>query len=205
MKKRKFFAGFMEFLAALLALLVLGLCSSRTGQPPALLREPPEAGARVEEFLDALCRTDWAAAGGCIYGTPDLSRLSRGDGPLWDAFWDSLSYELPEHCNANAQGLQMEVRLHRLNLDTVATRLNRRSRVLLKQRVARAEHVEEIYDVNHAYREDFVNDVLDDALADVLRGTLPTQQMTVPLGLVYEAGSWWILPGPELADALSGG
>ena len=205
MKKRKIFAGFMEFLAAFLAVLTLGLCSSRTGRPPALLCEPPEAGARVAGFLDALCAADWATAGAFVYGTPDLSQLGQGEGPLWEAFWASLSYALPEHCSAAAQGLQMEVCLHRLDLDAVAARLNRRSTALLKRRVARAEHMEEIYDDSQHYREDFVKDVLDDALADVLRGTLPLEEVTVPLGLVYENGTWWVLPGPELADALSGG
>ena len=205
-----------KFLAVILCL--VGLCAAAAAvylstqfmdANPILLTPPDEAKNRVVAMMDAVCQGDYAEASQSILGTPSLG-VDREAGSdvgiiIWEAFQESMSYELVGECYTTEQGLAQNVTFTCLDITSVTEQLRDRSQVMLEQRVAEAENVSEIYDDNNEYREDFVMDVLYDAATDALKEN--TREMTVELTirLSYQDGSWWVVADEALLDAISGG
>ena len=83
--------------------------------------------------------------------------------------------------------------------------LKERAQTLLEKRVEEAENMDEVFDKNLQYREDFVMDVLYDAAAAALRedATTTTTELTVKMS--YQNETWWIIADRDLLDAISGG
>ena len=205
-----------KFLAVILCL--AGLCAAAAAvylsvqfmdTKPILLTPPDEAKTRVVAMMDAVCQGDYAEASQSILGTPSLG-VDREAGSdvgimIWEAFQESLSYELVGECYTTDQGLAQNVTVTCLDITSVTEQLRDRSQTMLEQRVAEAENVSEIYDDNNEYREDFVMDILHTAVTDALKEN--TREMTVELTvrLSYQDGSWWVVADEALLDAISGG
>ena len=68
-----------------------------------------------------------------------------------------------------------------------------------------AERLDEVYDENLQYREDFVMDVLYDAAAAALEEDAQTVTTKLTLKMSYQGQKWWIIADRELLDAISGG
>ena len=68
-----------------------------------------------------------------------------------------------------------------------------------------ARDLTRIYDENNEYREDFVMEVLTQAVNDAIRedGVVSSQELV--LNLVYRQGQWQVQPEQKLLNALSGG
>ena len=160
-------------------------------------------------MMNAVCQGDYAEASQSILGTPSLG-VDREAGSdvgimIWEAFQESLSYELVGECYTTDQGLAQDVTVTCLDITSVTEQLRDRSQTMLEERVAEAENVSEIYDDNNEYREDFVMDILHTAVTDALKEN--TREMTVELTvrLSYQDGSWWVVADEALLDAISGG
>ena len=199
----------MGVVGLFLSMAVVGFCSSRRGVVPELRREPQGAKERAEEMMNALCRGDFEAAGQVIYGPVDFSirrqEATETEGLIWDAFVDSLSYEILGDCYGSETGIRLDVRLRSLDIGSVTEGLNDRARALLQERVAQAAHAGEIYDETNGFRRELVAEVLRDAVLDALIQDARIREQTIPLNLIYREGQWWVLPGRELVQALSGG
>ena len=205
-----------KFLAVILCL--AGLCTAAAAvylsvqfmdTKPILLTPPDEAKNRVVAMMDAVCEGDYAEASLSILGTPSLG-VDREAGSdvgilIWEAFQESMSYELVGECYTTEQGLAQNVTVTCLDITSVTEQLRDRAQTMLEQRVAEAENVSEIYDDNNEYREDFVMDILHTAVTDALKEN--TREMTVELTvrLSYQDGSWWVVADEALLDAISGG
>ena len=74
---------------------------------------------------------------------------------------------------------------------------------LLQQRVDQAESVSEVYD-GQGYRQEILDEVLLQAVETAAERVTQTRERNVVLELTYEAGNWWVVPGNELRDLLSG-
>ena len=83
--------------------------------------------------------------------------------------------------------------------------LKDRSQALLEQRVDEAENLDEVYDDQLQYREDFVMDVLYDAAVAALEEDATTITTELTLNMTYQDGQWWIIADKLLLDAISGG
>ena len=83
--------------------------------------------------------------------------------------------------------------------------LKDRSQALLEKRVDEAENLEEVYDANLQYREDFVMDVLYDAAVAALEEDAATMNTELTVSMTYQDGKWWIIADKNLLDAISGG
>ena len=83
--------------------------------------------------------------------------------------------------------------------------LRERSQAMLQQRVDEAEYMDEVFDEDHQYREDFVMDVLYDAACKALEEDAKTMTTELTLNLIYQDGQWWIIADRVLLDAISGG
>ena len=205
-----------KFLAVILAL--VGICTASVtvwlsarymDSNPILLTPPDVAKSKVIMLMNAVCDGDYEEASRSIYGTPSLG-VDREAGSeagvlIWDAFSSSISYELVGECYTTDQGLAQDIRITCLDITSVTEQLRQRAQSLLERRVAEAVDVSEIYDENNEYREDFVMDVLHDAVVDALAEDARSMTAELTVNLMYENGSWWVIADEALLDAISGG
>lgn len=209
MKLSKFFSGIFAVLGTVLAAGTVLLSLQALDREPVLLQVPEAALDRAEAMMEAVCAGDYAGASGYLYGTPDLGvdrePADETGALLWEAFQDSLRYSFTGECFATDSGLVRDVTVEFLDVSSVTEGLKDRAQTLLARRVAEAEDVDQIYDENGEYREDFVMEVLNDAVHQALEedGTYASRQIS--LNMIWEDGQWWILPDTALLEAISGG
>ena len=205
-----------KILAAVFA--VVGICAAAaavyigvncTDRKPELLTPPTVARSKVVALMDAVCEGDYELASQAILGNPSLGVDREASGNvgamIWNAFQDSLSYELVGECYTTEDGLAQDVTVTSLDIESVTVNLRQRSQTLLEQRVQEAENTAEIYDENNEYREDFVMTVLYDAAVQALEEDAVVQTVSLTIKLVYSNGSWWVVADNALLDAISGG
>ena len=176
---------------------------------PVLLATPEEAEQQVIGLMDAVCRGDYTAASTYLQGQPSLGVDREATDEvgvlIWDAFCDSMSYELVGECYATADGLAQNVTLTCMDVTSVTVTLKERSQALLEQRVEEVEDMSEVYDEDLQYREDFVMEVLYDAAVAALEEDAKTMTTELTLNLSYQNDQWWIIADKVLLDAISGG
>lgn len=194
-------------IAAATAAIYLAL-NNRTADP-VLLVPPEEAKHQVTGLMDAVCSGDYAAASTYLQGQPGLGvdRAATDEVGIliWEAFCDSMTYELVGECYATADGLAQNVTITCLDVTSVTAVLKERSQAMLQQRVDEAENLDEVYDEKLQYREDFVMGVLYDAACEALEEDATTITAELTLNLIYQDGQWWIIADKLLLDAISGG
>jgi hypothetical protein len=124
---------------------------------------------------------------------------------IWNAFLDSMSYELVGDCYGTEQGLAQNVTFNYMDITSVTAVLKDRSWTLLEKRVDEAEDLYDVYDKNMQYREDFVRDVLYDAAEEALKTDAKMMSVDVTVNMIYQNEVWWITADRSLLDAISGG
>lgn len=206
----KIFRGFLSilFACAFLAVALLTVyCSFTFAQAkPILLSAPESAGNRVTVMMDAVCSGDFDTVSQSILGAPDLGVEKQIESEvgalLWNAYLESMSYELDGECYATEKGIAQDVVFTSLSLDNVTSDWHQRAQDLLKQRVAEAEDISEVYDDNYEYREDFVMNVLYDAAQNSLAENtqLITQKLTIEVQ--YHEGQWLVVADRTLLNAI---
>ena len=185
------------------------LCTQFVDAKPMLLTPPDVAQSKVVALMDAVSEGDYEKASQAIYGTPSLGvdreAADEVGVMIWEAFQDSISYELLGDCYTTEQGLAQNVSISCMDVTSVTVNLKERSQTLLEQRVAEAVDVSEIYDENNEYREDFVMAVLRSAVEDALKEDAREMTVELTVKLSYQDGSWWVVADEALLDAISGG
>lgn len=191
------------------AVLAVNLSLSNKDADPVLLAPPEEATHQVVGLMDAVCQGDFNAASGYLQGQPDLGVNREATDPvgvlIWDAFCDSMSYELVGECYATEDGLAQNLTFTCMDITSVTATLKERSQVLLEQRVAEAEDFDDVYDEKLQYREDFVMSVLYDAAVAALAEDATTMTAELTVNMTYQNETWWIIADKNLLDAISGG
>lgn len=206
---KKIFAVIFAFAGICSAAAAIYIGANFTDRSPQLLTPPTVARSKVVMLMDAVCEGDYEQASQAILGNPSLGvdreAADKVGVLIWNAFQDSLSYELTGECYTTEDGLAQDLTVTGLDIESVTVNLRQRSQDLLEQRVAEAEDTSEIYDENNEYREDFVMSVLYDAAVQALEedGTEKTVSLTIKLS--YSEGSWWVVADNALLDAISGG
>ena len=206
---KKILAVILGLVAVCTAAATIYLSVQVMNSKPVLLTPPDVARSKVIMVMNAICDGDYNEASRSIYGTPSLGAdrapANEVGAMIWNAFQDSISYELVGECYTTDQGLAQNVRITCLDITSVTDQLRDRSQAMLEQRVAEAENVSDIYDENNEYREEFVMEVLFDAAEDSLAEN--TRELTVELtiNLSYQDGNWWVIADEALLDAISGG
>lgn len=208
MKISKLFSGIFGLLgAALLAVTVL-VSVNALDDAPVLVEAPEAALTQSEAMMEALAQGDFSGAAARMQGQPQLG-VDREPADevgkmIWSAFVDSIRYEFTGECYATDSGIARNVTIETLDISSVTASLRQRSQTLLNQRVAQAEDVEQIYDENGDYREDFVMEVLHDAAREALKEDAVSVSKEITLNLVYQQGQWWVVPDQALLAAISG-
>lgn len=185
------------------------LCTQFVDAKPMLLTPADVAQSKVVALMDAVSEGDYVKAGQTIYGNPSLGvdreAADEVGVMIWEAFQDSISYELLGDCYTTEQGLAQNVSISCMDVTSVTVNLKERSQTLLEQRVADAADVSEVYDENNEYREDVVMAVLRAAVADALKEDARELTVELTVNLCYQDGSWWVVADEALLDAISGG
>lgn len=191
------------------AALAIYLCVSFADAKPMLLTPPDLARSKVVMLMNAVCDGDFDAASQPILGNPSLGvdrEAADEVGVLiWDAYMESVSYELVGECYTTENGLAQDISFSCLDMTSVTQNLRERAQTLLEQRVEEAVDVSEIYDENNEYREAFVMDVLYDAAEDALKEDAREMTVELTVNLCFQDGTWWVVADNELMDAISGG
>lgn len=203
-------AGALVFavLGTLMAAAVVFICLSQRQAAPKMLQRTQGASLCAEQMLTKVCDGDYTGAAAYLYGNPilgsDQPRSDQVSQQIWDAFINSLHFELVGEIYATVSGVAQDVQLESLNIPSVTGGLKQLAPEMLAQRVESAEDMSEIYTDNHEYRDDFTAILLHDAAAQAIAaGERTLQELT--LNLIYDEGQWWVLPDPVLLNAISGG
>ena len=191
------------------AVAAVAVCGRFAKAEPMLLTPPQEARSSLVTMLDGVCEGDYAAASGCILGTPSLGVDREAADELgvlyWDAFVESASYELVGECYATENGVAQDITFNCLDLNSVTGSLRERSQALLEERIENTTDLTEIYDENNDYREDVVMEVLYEAARDALAEDAVMITVELTVNLKYQDGKWWVVADKALLDAISGG
>ena len=209
MKVSKIIAALFGVAGVCAAALCVHLAFENRNAIPVLVEQPESAREQVEIMMEAVSRNDYAAASEVIQGNPvfgaDRAPADAVSGLIWDAFVESVSYELVGDLYATDSGVAQNIKVTTLDMGSVTANLKERSKELLEQRVADAEDPDEVYDENNEYREDFVMQVLYDAAVEALKADAKMMEHEVTINMIYENGAWLIVPDSSLLNAISGG
>jgi hypothetical protein len=175
---------------------------------PVLLAPVEEAEAQAKALMEAVAQGDYSAAETFILGNPKLG-VDRDPADtvgimIWNAFVESYSYEMVGDCYATDSGIAQNVKVSFLDISSVTKNLRERSQALLEARVAEAVDVDEIYDENNDYKEEFVMAVLKDAVTDALQEDAKMTGTEFTMNLVYCDGNWVVVSDSALMAAISG-
>lgn len=208
--------GMKRLFAALFT--VLGIASAAAGiyiamnftqQEPQLLTPPTSARGKVVELMNAVSEGNYDQASQVILGNPSLGAdreaADEAGKLIWEAFRQSITFELVGDCYATDDGLAQNVVFTGLDIESVTVNLKTRSQTLLEQGVREADSISDVYDENNEYREDFVMEVLRDAVRQALEEDAVTRTVELTVKLSYQDENWWVVADNALLDAISGG
>ena len=206
---RRLFAALFAVVGILSAAAAVYIGMNFTNRDPQLLTQPTVARNKVVMLMNAVCDGDYEQASQTILGTPALG-VDRDPADevgvlIWQAYQESLSFELVGDCYTTQDGLAQNVVITGLDISTVTVNLKERSQALLEQRVREAEDISEVYDENNEYLESFVMDVLCDAVEQALEEDAVSRTVELTIKLRYQDGSWWVMADNGLLNAISGG
>lgn len=191
------------------AVLCVSLAFQKMDASPVLVEQPESAREQVAVLMEAVSNNDYAAASAVLQGNPvfgaDREPADAVSGLIWDAFVESVSYELVGDLYATDSGVAQNITITALDMNSVTVNLKERSETLLEQRVEEAEDPDEVYDENNEYREDFVMQVLYDAAEQALKEDAKLVTSEVAIYMTYENGQWWIVADSALLSAITGG
>ena len=206
---KRLFAALFAAVGILSAAAGVHIAMNFTDRAPQLLTPPTSARGKVVELMNAVCEGDYDQASGLILGNPSLGvdrePADEAGKLIWQAFLESISFELTGECYASGESLAQNVVFTGLDIESVTVNLKTRAQTLLEQRVRDAENVSDVYDENNEYREDFVMEVLRDAVAQALAEDAVVKTVELTVKLSYQDGNWWIVADNALLDAISGG
>lgn len=209
MKVSKFFSVLFGLIGICVAVSAIWLGFYAAEAEPALVTAPESAREQVESMMNSFCSGDYAGASGYLYGEPDLGmdrEASNAVGTMiWDAFQESMTYELVGETYATDTGLAQDIRVTALDISAVTAYLAAHTQENLEEQVRSAVDYETVFDENDEYREEFIQEVLRQTAAQALENTDTPVTTEVTLNLVWSDGQWWVVSNAELLKAVSGG
>lgn len=213
MKISKFFAAVFGLLGICVAAYTVNISFASIDSEP-VLRTPPEAAhSRVVQMMDAFCEGDYQTAQSLLYGSTELGADREAadavGAVIWEAFQDSMTYELVGECYATNSGLSQNIRITTMDIDSVTAYVEANAKTLLEetvqQRIDASENLDEIYDEENQYRDEFVMEVLCEAARQGIENNSETVETEVTLNLVWADDQWWVVSNDQLLKAVSGG
>ncbi|MBQ9857502.1 MAG: hypothetical protein IJO77_00725 [Oscillospiraceae bacterium] len=208
MKFAKIFSVIFAVLAVvLIALTAVGYVSFHR-EPPMIGTPVDEADSAAESLAEAVCRMDYAAASDILYGNPELQWDEETATPLgtrlWQAYAGSMSYEFNGPCYATADGIFRDVTFTALDISALEPKIQERFDLLMEPYLAESKHNYEIYDENGVMRQDFTENILYQAVDEILLEDNARTDYQITLELVFQDGKWLVVPNQTLIDIIAG-
>lgn len=209
MKAARLIAAVFAAVGLVLMVGTVVLCLISLDAPAQMLGMPKTAMARSEEMMDALVEGDFASAAGVMYGQPDPGVDHVPDDPLnalvWDAFSSSISYEFTGVCYAEGSAIFRDASVTALDIPSVTEAIQLRADALMAERKKSAQTEEETQQETESSPEALAEQVMQEAVLQVLAEDTGLVTRTVTLKLIYRNGQWWVVPDQALLQAISGG
>ena len=184
-------------------------CTAFLNAPPVMLSAPDAALECSETLMAALSQGNYETASSCLAGQPDLGLDREPEAEtgklLWNAFAASFQYEFTGECYATSTGVARTVMITTLDLNKVTARLPQRLDDLLGAKIASGSTMSDIYDEEGNFRQDLIQELLLQGLAEILEEDAPTVTRGVSMNLVYENNRWLVSCDQALLQAISGG
>ena len=203
----------LSMIFAVVGICILALaalfCLSFLNAAPIMINVPDAAMECSETLMEALRTGDYDTASACLAGKPDLG-LDRepedeGSKLIWNAFADSFQYEFTGECYATPTGVAQSVMITTLDLSKNSSKLPQRMNDLVAEKMANTTIMSEIYDEKGEFRQDLIQQLLLQAISEILEEDAATITRGVSLNLVYEKSQWWVHLDQALLQAISGG
>lgn len=208
MKIARFFAYVFALIGLVLLIGSMGFFLWNRNADVRVLQLPREAVAVSEDFARALNDGDLETAAQMMYGQPDLGVGAIPENPesalLWEAFRSSIAVELKDQWVVEQGSLVRTCSITNLDVSVVVGKLQERVQSVLDQRIASAQNLAEIYDEQNNYREELIEQVLQEALQQVVTQDAESMTRDVTLKLVNRDGRWWVVPHQNLLQILTG-
>ena len=208
MKIARFFSYIFACIGAVLLLGSMGFFLWNRNAPVRILELPQEAVACSDAFVQALNEGNLEAASQLMYGQPDLGVSTVPENPetalLWESFRDSIAVELKEEWTVEQGSFVRTCSITTLDVSVVVGKLREQVQTVLDQRIASAQNLAEIYDAQNNYREELIEQVIQEALQQVMTQNAESMTRDVTLKLVNRDGHWWVVPHQNLLQILTG-
>lgn len=208
MKIARFFSYIFACIGTLLLVGSMGFFLWNRNAQVRIQQLPREAVAVSEAFAQALNDGDLEAAAQLMYGQPDLGVGTVPENPetalLWEAFRDSIAVELKEEWTVEQGNLVRTCSITTMDVSVVVGNLQERVQSALDQRIASAQNLAEIYDEQNNYREELTEQVIQEALQQVMTQDAESMIRDVTIKLVNRDGRWWVVPHQNLLQILTG-
>lgn len=209
MKLSKLAAGLFAAAGIILLAGSIVLCLTSWNRSARGLQPPEAAQACAEAVMEAVDSGDFAAAEKFLYGQPDLGvdrePAQEAGKLLWQAYRDSISVEFRGDCYEVESDFYRDARVTALDIAGVTAQLDSRAASLLQQRLESAEDPEQMLEENQEVPQALKEEILMQALNEVLAQAENTVTRDVTLKLVNRDGQWWAVPDKALLEILSGG
>ena len=208
MKISRLFSGLFLFFGMTLAMLALFIVMGQPGTKPTLIGSTQVPQNQVIATMDSICRGDFAGAEQYLLGQPSLGVDRELEDPvsamIWNAFVESLSYELSGDCYATDTGVAQDITLTYLSIPSVTANLAQRSETHLTRLQKEATHASQVYDDDGNFRQDVVQQVLHTVVQEALKEDAQYTTCTFTLQLVCRDGQWYVRPNSDFISAISG-
>lgn len=173
------------------------------------IRELPQGAVScADAFAQALNAGDLEAAAGMMYGQPALGAAGVPEdaqtAAVWDAFLGSISFEYTDQLQAAEQSFFRKASITTLDVAAVMEKLPDLAQALVRQKIAGAEELTEVYDESGSFREELVDGILQQALQQSLSQDVSVTTREVTVKFVNRDGAWWVVPDQGLLHALTG-
>lgn len=190
---KKLFSGVFGAMGAILMVFTIVLSLFSLNASPKILDFPQDATQLIQNFTAAVNQGDLTAAGGFLYGQPELT---AGDDwsdnstlQLWDAYVSSLACTPTQEPKAQDDGITWVIQIESMNVAAALAAWQQETNTLVAA-------LEEPGDQDVA---DAMAQGLSQALA---QATTQTRELT--LKLIRREEQWWIDPDSALMQVLSG-
>lgn len=175
---------------------------------PVILREPEEASACAQGFLQAVNDGSMSRAAAFLSDPAVLGKAPENADEIaslvWDTYCRSLEAKPVSALHTTADGLALDIELTAINVQDTVNRIGSQAVETMQQRVASASDMKELYDSEGQYRADLVDEVLKYAALDTLMADLPAETHKLTLNLAQTPEGWRVVAGETLMDVLSG-
>ena len=208
MKQNKLPAKLWILAGIILSLLTLTVTVYGMHSTPAMAMNPDVVVDAVTETLDCVRSGDYEALGQMLYSAPDLGEAPTSTEDLESkillTFLNSIQYRIGSDVRATDSGVSVDVHITCMDISALSTAMQEIVPDLMNQIANEIGDEKLVYNEDHNYRDDFIDQVLRTAAEQVLADAPQTMDKDLTLDLVQSGGRWQVVPTDAFVKLLSG-